>query len=185
MSTLESLNLGVVGAARRGGRLLYASDVLDSVRVHAVCDTDPDGLYLAKTDLGAYEAYHDYEEMLDRSELDAVVIGTPMPLHVPQAIAALERHIHVLSEVPAGVSVDECRDLVQAWNRSRATYMMAENYIYTRQNQTVKQIAREGLFGALYYAEGEYIHELKPESTEGRPWGQPLKKAEGAPLNLG
>ena len=25
----------------------------------------------------------------------------------------------------------------------------------------------------------------KPESTEGRPWGQPLKKAEGAPLNLG
>ena len=26
---------------------------------------------------------------------------------------------------------------------------------------------------------------LKPESTEGRPWGQPLKKAEGAPLNLG
>ncbi len=161
MSTLESLNLGVVGAARRGGRLLYASDVLDSVRVHAVCDTDPDGLYLAKTDLGAYEAYHDYEEMLDRSELDAVVIGTPMPLHVPQAIAALERHIHVLSEVPAGVSVDECRDLVQAWNRSRATYMMAENYIYTRQNQTVKQIAREGLFGALYYAEGEYIHELK------------------------
>ena len=39
--------------------------------------------------------------------------------------------------------------------------MMAENYIYTRQNQTVKQIAREGLFGTLYYAEGEYIHELK------------------------
>ena len=28
-------------------------------------------------------------------------------------------------------------------------------------------------------------HLLKPESTEGRPWGQPLKKAEGAPLNLG
>ena len=26
---------------------------------------------------------------------------------------------------------------------------------------------------------------LKPESTEGRPWGQPLKKPEGAPLNLG
>ena len=27
--------------------------------------------------------------------------------------------------------------------------------------------------------------DLKPESTEGRPWGQPLKKAAGAPLNLG
>ena len=29
------------------------------------------------------------------------------------------------------------------------------------------------------------VPEPKPESTEGRPWGQPLKKAEGAPLNLG
>ena len=28
-------------------------------------------------------------------------------------------------------------------------------------------------------------HWPKPESTEGRPWGQPLKKLEGAPLNLG
>ena len=30
-----------------------------------------------------------------------------------------------------------------------------------------------------------YILLVKPESTEGRPWGQPLKKLEGAPLNLG
>ncbi len=161
MSVLESLNIGIVGAAQRGGGIFRAGGVLDSVRVHAVCDIAPDGLYAAKAELGAAEAYRDYERMLDRSDLDAVVIGTPMPLHVSQAIAALERHVHVLSEVPAGVSVDECRDLVRAWSRSRGTYMMAENYIYTRQNQVVKQIAKEGLFGALYYAEGEYIHELK------------------------
>ena len=41
--------------------------------------------------------------------------------------------------------------------------------------------AEEALIAQLY----QHIGQLKPESTEGRPWGQPLKKLEGAPVNLG
>ena len=55
-----------------------------------MCDTNVEALEQARKELGAEEAYVDYGEMLARSELDAVIIGTPMPLHVPQAIAALE-----------------------------------------------------------------------------------------------
>jgi len=40
--------------------------------------------------------------MLGQSDLDAVIVSTPMPLHVPHTIMALDRGIHVLSEVPAG-----------------------------------------------------------------------------------
>jgi predicted dehydrogenase len=43
--------------------------------------------------------------MLDKAKLDAVIIGTPMHFHIPQAIAAIARGIHVLSEVSAGVSL--------------------------------------------------------------------------------
>lgn len=99
--------------------------------------------------------------MMDSGLVDAVVVGTPMPLHVTQSIMALERDIHVLSEVPAGVSMEECRDLVCAAKRSKATYMMAENYCYIPTNVLVREIARAGLFGQLYFGEGEYIHELK------------------------
>jgi predicted dehydrogenase len=49
--------------------------------------------------------------MLDKSKIDAVVIGTPMHLHASQSIEALKRNIHVLSEVTAGVSIDECKAL--------------------------------------------------------------------------
>ena len=41
--------------------------------------------------------------------------------------------------------------------------------------------AEEALIAQLY----QHIGQFKPESTEGRPWGQPLKKPAGAPLNLG
>ncbi len=127
----------------------------------AICDLREDQLLAAKEELGAVEVYVDYQQMLDRSKIDAVVIGTPMPFHAPQAIAALDRGIHVLSEVTAGVSVDECRARVQAAERSPAVYMMAENYTYRKPAALVKELVREGLFGEVYFAEGEYLHELK------------------------
>jgi predicted dehydrogenase len=157
----SEIRVGIVGACGRGGSFKRVFDALQGARIQAVCDINREELPAAQERLGAAEAYVDYGEMLDRSTLDAVVIGTPMPLHVPQAILALERGVHVLSEVPAGVSVDECRALVQACGESPAIYMMAENYIYARPNILVRELVRQGLFGATYYAEGEYLHELK------------------------
>jgi predicted dehydrogenase len=138
-------------------------------RIHAVCDIRQDELQKAQHRLGAVEAYTDYGDMLERSDLQAVVIGTPMQFHASQAIAALDRDIHVLSEVTAAVSVDECRALVAAASRSKAQYMMAENYIYTKPNILVAELVRQGLFGQVYYAEGEYLHELK-ELNEITTW---------------
>jgi hypothetical protein len=44
---------------------------------------------------------------------------------------------------------------------SGKTYMMAENYCYLRENVLIGAMAREGLFGALYFGEGEYLHEVR------------------------
>ena len=138
-------------------------------RIHAVCDIHAGALSEAARRLGASEQYTDYETMLAKSEVDAVVIGTPMPYHAPQAIQALAQNVHVLSEVTAAVSVDECQALVKAANASKAIYMMAENYTYLKPNVMVKALVQQGLFGEVYYAEGEYLHELK-ELNELTPW---------------
>lgn len=168
MSTLERLNVGIVGAAGRGGTFRAALES-NGARVLAVCDIRADKLDECAAHFGAAEKYTDYAEMLDKSDLDAVVIGTPMPLHVPQSIAALQRNIHVLCEVPAAVSLEECYALVAACRKSKAVYMMAENYIYARPIQVVRHLAQRGLLGEIYYAEGEYLHELK-ELNEITPW---------------
>lgn len=161
MGIAEKLNVGIVGAAGRGGSFRVAFEAHETARIHAVCDVREEELDAAAERLGASEKYADYETMLARSELDAVVIGTPMHFHAPQAIEALNRNIHVLSEVTAGVSIAECCYLVHAATSSKAIYMMAENYTYTRPNVLVKELVRRGLFGDVYYGEGEYLHELK------------------------
>ena len=162
MKSRDKLHLGIVGACGRGASFRAACEALTTVTVHAVCDTNADKLTAARERLGAREQYTDYAEMLEKSDIDAVIIGTPMQFHVPQAVAALQRNLHVLSEVTAGVSVPECRRLVAACRKSRGIYMMAENYTYMQPNVIVRELVRRGLFGTPYYAEGEYLHELKP-----------------------
>ncbi len=161
MSQEQSLKIGIVGAVGRGASFRAPFDAHPATQIHAVCDVQEAALAEAAQKLGAHEIYTDYEEMLDKSEVDAVVIGTPMQFHASQAIMALERDIHVLCEVTAGVTIEECRALVQAAKASKAVYMMAENYTYSKSNVLVKELVRRGLFGEVYYAEGEYLHELK------------------------
>ena len=162
MNEKRMLNLGIVGACGRGASFKAACDALgDALSIRAVCDVNEEKLPDAAERLGAAEQYTDCDTMLGEAELDAVIIGTPMPFHVPQSIAALKRGISVLSEVPAAVSLAECRDLVAAAKASEGVYMMAENYTYIRPNAVVRELVKRGLFGTPYYAEGEYIHELK------------------------
>jgi predicted dehydrogenase len=164
MTLNQRLAVGIAGAGGRGGSFKDACEAI-GVRIHAVCDTDPQRLVESAQRLGADEQYADYDEMLAQSDLDAVIVGTPMHLHAAQSIAALERGVHVLSEVTAAVSIDECRQLVEACKRSGArggaVYMMAENCNYMKPNVVVAEMVRRGLFGQTYYAEGEYLHELK------------------------
>ncbi|NLF38955.1 GNAT family N-acetyltransferase [bacterium] len=168
MNALTTISIGIVGAAGRGGSFRSAFEA-NGARITAVCDLRKDKLDECRRTLGAAEAYTDYLEMLDKAPIDAVVIGTPMQLHVPQSIEALTRGKHVLCEVPAAVSIDECRELVSAAAASKAIYMMAENYTYIKSNVFVRALAAAGLFGTVYYAEGEYLHELK-ELNEVTKW---------------
>jgi predicted dehydrogenase len=164
-----SLRIGIVGAAGRGRSFFAACNAHEDVRVTAVCDINEDGARRAAAENDVRQVYTDLDRMLDEADINVLVVGTPMPFHAPQAIAALERDIHVLSEVPAAVSIEECKALVEAAKRSSAVYMMAENYCYVRTNVLVRHIAQAGLFGDLYFGEGEYIHELK-ELNEVTKW---------------
>lgn len=156
----ERIAVGVIGAAGRGGSLLRVREGLD-VRVRAVCDMRAEPLAAAKRRLGAEQSFVDYRDMLASVPLDGVIVGTPMPFHAEQAIAALECGVSVLSEVPAAVSIDECRRLVAACRASSAVYVFAENYVSMRQNRIVQEIAAAGLFGTVYFGDGEYLHELR------------------------
>jgi predicted dehydrogenase len=62
--------------------------------------------------------YADYATMLADPDLDAVIIATSDPFHVPASIQALEAGKHVLTEKPMGITVEEALDLKAAVSQS-------------------------------------------------------------------
>ena len=161
------LKVGIVGANRARGFMRGFGAVAET-HVVAACDIDEANLDRICTEQGIEQRYADYEDMVTQ-DLDIILVSTPMPLHAPQSIRALDEGKHVLSEVPAATDLQQCRDLVASARRSGKKYMMAENYCYRRPTVLVKALAEAGLFGEMYYAEGGYIHELK-ELNEKTPW---------------
>lgn len=167
----SELSVGIVGAGGGMATNVAENGVVphDDATIRAVCDTDETTLRDAMERLDAEEAYRSYSEMLEESSLDAVMVMTPQNLHAPQAVAALERDLHVMSAVPAAVDLEQSRELVEAVRDSGAQYMLGEDCLYYKENLLVNELVDDGLFGELYYAEGNYIHDLKGLVTQ-TPW---------------
>lgn len=162
-----ALRIGIVG--KRGLAFAPAFRASPECELAAFCELDP---AIRETEAAAHAipaTFERYEGLLHA--VDAVVVATPMHRHAAQVIAALDAGRHVMSEVTAAVTLDECWRIALAAERSKATYFMAENYLFSRPNVLVGELVRKGLFGDLYFGEGEYLHEVRNyhHDAEGRP----------------
>lgn len=153
----DKIRIGIAG--QRGGDFITGLKAIASADLVAFCEIDEERLHRLADKYDVQGRFTRFEEMLDA--VDAVVVATPMQWHAPQTIMALKAGKHVMSEVTAAVSMEECWRTIDAVQESRCTYMMAENYCYRRDNVLVKEMARKGMFGELYFGEGEYLHEVR------------------------
>ena len=169
------LRIGIVGGSARSLQLARAwrgpALALHGAEIAAVCDPEPSALAAAvealELDL-AEQGFAVLSQMLDSGQIDAVLIGTPMQFHAAQTIEALDRGVHVLCEVTAGVTIEECRAVVEAAARSTARYMMAENYFYEGTSRFIAGLVAQGRFGEPYYAECEYLIHMRSLSSQWR-----------------
>lgn len=161
MTTKAPLRLAIVGG-RRGGAFIRSLELLrEQVELAALCDHNEAMLHSWRERVPGIRLFPDYERLLKARDIDAVLLATPLPLHARQSIQALHAGKHVLSEVTAAHTLDECWELVETVERTGLTYMMAENYCYRRDNMLVWNMQRQGLFGDITYMEGAYIHDSR------------------------
>ncbi|NLE43864.1 MAG: Gfo/Idh/MocA family oxidoreductase [Chloroflexi bacterium] len=157
---MEHFRIGVVGV-HRGAGFVNQFAVLPDAEITALCDLRPEILseLAAPLNVPDRNLFTNYEEFL-QAPIDIVVISTPMPYHADQVIAALESGRHVLSEVTAATTVEDCARIVEAVKRTGQTYMMAENCCYFHFIREWKGWVDQGRIGDIFYAESEYIHGL-------------------------
>ena len=149
------IRVGVIGVGR-GERLAEGTGAWDELDLVALCDTWEDRLEKAGRRLGV-AVYTDYDEFLGH-DMDAVILANYFHEHAPFAIKALKAGKHVMSETTANSTLAEGVALCRVVEQTGLTYMLAENYPFTRFNLEMRRVYQSGEIGAVKYAEGEYNH---------------------------
>lgn len=107
---METVKMGVVGLGRLG--IEHAENIafkIPNAELTAVCSVVKEEVDNIKNNWGVKYGYTDYYEMIKNDELDAVAIVSPSPKHVEHITAALETGLHVFTEKPLGINVEECK----------------------------------------------------------------------------
>ncbi len=152
----KPVRIGVVGG---GFGTSFQWHLHPDCKVEAVCDVRADRLQRLSEVYRCGNQYRNYLEMLKTAQLDAVAVFTPAPLHVWMAVEAMNAGKHVISAVPAGLSVAQLERLLETVKSTGLRYMMAETSYYRPEIITCRQMAARKEFGTIFYSEAEYHHE--------------------------
>lgn len=138
----ERIRLGFIGVANRGGQLIAATRPHEDAEIVAVCDVYRPAReqWLDKLP-GKVDVYNDYREMLERDDIDAVVIATPDHWHALQTVDACDAGKDVYIEKPLSMTVHEGRRMVEA----------------ARRNQRVVQVGLQRRSGRLFHDMAEFV----------------------------
>ncbi|MEO2031402.1 MAG: Gfo/Idh/MocA family oxidoreductase [Planctomycetaceae bacterium] len=112
-----------------GGRGRSDLAAVSTESIVALCDVDEQRLAAAAELHPGAKTYHDYRQLLEQENLDAVVVATPDHNHAPATMRALQRDLHVYCEKPLTHTVEEARRIAQvAGERKLATQMGTQNH---------------------------------------------------------
>lgn len=146
---MSPLRFGVIGVGKVGKthiqRLLSGSARAELV---AIADSVPEASDAVAIEHDVH-AEKSVEDLLGRSDVDAVVVAIPSGLHAETAIAALEAGKHVLLEKPIDVTLDAADRIIEAEQRSGKTLTVASQRRFAAENQYLHQIIRDGAFGTV------------------------------------
>jgi predicted dehydrogenase len=149
------LNVGVVGLGR-GRHMANFCNSLPQSRTIAVCDVVEGMAEFVAEKQKIPRWYQDYEEMLKDDEVRVIVVETGTDRHGEHTIQALEAGKHVFVEMPAAVTLEECRRIVDLSESKGLKVQMGNQLRWYNRYEALKQLCLDGEFGKIQYMETEY-----------------------------
>jgi len=157
------IRMAVIGAGGMGAHtaLLYAQ--CPDIKITAFCDTAQSRAEEAAANFnhetgGDALAFSSHESLIKNCVYDAAYIACPPDIQVGIACLEMARGVHVMTQVPAAFTIDECRALVNTVRKTGVVYVLAEQTRYWDFIRRWKAMNNLGEFGKIIYAEGAYLH---------------------------
>ncbi|MFC0485978.1 Gfo/Idh/MocA family protein [Pseudarthrobacter scleromae] len=154
-----TFSLGVVGVGQFGSQFAHLFNLHPGVSAVYVADELPERAAEAVARYGLAGVKDSFDALL-ASDVDAVAIFTQRWTHGPMVERALRAGKHVYSAVPMAVSEEEIAAIIQAVRDTGLVYMMGETSYYNPATVYARKQLADGNFGRIFYAEGDYVHDM-------------------------
>jgi predicted dehydrogenase len=145
------LNVAVIGYGYWGPNLVRNFSESDQTQVRAVADQDAHRLALLRKRHPAVDITTDYRRLLERDDIDAVAIATPVAAHFPLALEALRADKHVFVEKPLTETSDQAMQLIAEASKRGLLLHVDHTFIYTGAVRKMRELVKGGELGDVFY----------------------------------
>ncbi|MGA8265900.1 MAG: Gfo/Idh/MocA family oxidoreductase [Ignavibacteriaceae bacterium] len=155
---------------------------LNSVEVVAVADVNKSRLAIVSDKFNIKERYTDYNELLAKSEIEAVIVSTPTNTHKEIAIAALKAKKDVLVEKPLARNYTEAKPIVDSAKRNKKKLMVGLNLRYRPDAMLLKSLINSDEIGTPNYVKASWV---RRQSSREKWFTKKAESGGGVILDLG
>ena len=155
-----AFTMGLVGAGQFAGQFATLFHHHPGISAVHVTDVVPPRAADLVASAGLAGTFDSFDDMIASPAIDSVAIFTQRWTHGPLVLQGLNAGKHVYSAVPMAITTEEIAAIIDAVKATGLTYMMGETSQYNPATVHARNQIAEGAFGRLFYAEGDYVHDM-------------------------
>jgi predicted dehydrogenase len=152
------IGIGVIGAGYWGPKHVRNFSSLPDARMCAVADPDPTRLAAIQWQHPHVSLTTNYCELLDRADIDAIIVATPVRTHASITREALRAGKHVLVEKPLAASEREAEELLELAEATGCVLMVGHTFLYHPAVRALRRLVEQGELGEIYYAHAQRLN---------------------------
>ncbi len=151
------IRLAVIGTGGMANAQVKAFHEIKGVKIVAACDIDEKRVKGFAEKHGIPLTYTDYNELLDKVELDAVTNVTSDPYHAPISLAVIQKGLHILCEKPLALNYADAKKMTDAARRRKVINMVQFSYRKSAALQKARELVAAGELGEIVHFEASYL----------------------------
>ena len=172
----------IVGASNRG-YLMYAAALAgrysESATLVGIYDTNPGRAGFVSHACGDVPVFGSFEDMVNKSRPDTVIVTTVDAFHHEYIVKALEAGCDAIVEKPMTIDFEKARAILDAERRTGRKVTVTFNCRYMPYVTRIKELLADGIIGTVLSADMEWMLDRDHGASYFRRWNRYLKKSGG------
>jgi UDP-N-acetyl-2-amino-2-deoxyglucuronate dehydrogenase len=157
------IKLGLVGCGRISDKHFESIAQIENAEIIACCDIIEERAIIAKEKHNISKYYTDYSKMLDSEKMDAVIICTPSGLHPDMGIEAAKKKMHVISEKPMAIKLENADRLIRTCDKEGVHLFVVKQNRLNPTMQLLRKAIDKNRFGKIYMVQSNVFWQ-RPQS---------------------